>query len=632
MSCRVQLLDGSELNLDLDKKASGQDLFDAVCNKLSLNEVDYFGCTFKDGKNGKVWVNSTKKLNKQNNGPWIFSFEVKFYPPDPTCLRDEITRYQLFLQLRTDILAGKLPGSFVTNALLGSYAAQSQLGDHCPSDHGTGHTYLRDIHFVPHQTTELLDKIADLHKTHQGMQPAEAELMYLENASKVALYGVHQFLAKDSNDSDVQIGVCAIGLLIYRERLRVHRFTWPKILKISYKRNIFTIKIRPGEFEQMESVLDYKLPNYLLSKRLWKIGVEHHSFFRLRETDPPPHGLFSRFGPKYRYTGKTFYQAQQQAHGDDHPAHTIPRVIGRKFAGSKSMETVITGYSTERSEAYQLDSSRCNTLDMKDRRQGSMEGLDHRMPASPGVYSNTATRTVQYKKLNDSARDDSYPGGTGGSDWGSTGQLLSGTGTLGKDNNASYSATSDEATFPLEPVSPQQQHYNNKSPYNNNPNYYGNNNYNNTAPYNNGNHNNNNNGAYRDNRDGQYDVRYERQDGGQGRDGWVPYNENDKKGAANTMQYNNANANNNAFNAANVLSSSSKTYTMPDGTVVTEHRIERDGVIETRVEKKFPDGGISDCVDYDQALSDAILSVTNINTDLSVEKIEIQTEEDATFV
>lgn len=133
-----------------------------------------------------------------------------------------------------------------------------------------------------------------------------------------------------------------------------------------------------------------------------------------------------------------------------------------------------------------------------------------------------------------------------------------------------YSATSDEATFPLEPVSPQQQHYNNKSPYNNNPNYYGNNNYNNTAPYNNGNHNNNNNGAYRDNRDGQYDVRYERQDGGQGRDGWVPYNENDKKGAANTMQYNNANANNNAFNAANVLSSSSKTYTMPDGTVVTE--------------------------------------------------------------
>lgn len=47
------------------------------------------------------------------------------------------------------------------------------------------------------------------------------------------------------------LGVCANGLLIYRDRLRINRFAWPKILKISYKRSNFYIKIRPGEVGAM---------------------------------------------------------------------------------------------------------------------------------------------------------------------------------------------------------------------------------------------------------------------------------------------------------------------------------------------------------------------------------------------
>lgn len=49
------------------------------------------------------------------------------------------------------------------------------------------------------------------------------------------------------------LGVCASGLLIYRDRLRINRFAWPKVLKISYKRNNFYIKIRPGEVSTPES-------------------------------------------------------------------------------------------------------------------------------------------------------------------------------------------------------------------------------------------------------------------------------------------------------------------------------------------------------------------------------------------
>lgn len=53
------------------------------------------------------------------------------------------------------------------------------------------------------------------------------------------------------------LGVCANGLLIYRDRLRINRFAWPKILKISYKRSNFYIKIRPGEVSLAQSSLSY---------------------------------------------------------------------------------------------------------------------------------------------------------------------------------------------------------------------------------------------------------------------------------------------------------------------------------------------------------------------------------------
>lgn len=189
-----------------------------------------------------------------------------------------MSRYMLCLQIRNDILSGRLPCSFVTHAMLGSYLAQSELGDYEPDEMGPN--YLSDFRFAPNQTHELEEKVCELHKQHRGQTSAEAELQYLENAKKLAMYGVDLHQAKDSTGVDIMMGVCASGLLVYRDRLRINRFAWPKILKISYKRNNFYIKIRPGEFEQYESTIGFKLANHKAAKRLWKTCVEHHTFFR----------------------------------------------------------------------------------------------------------------------------------------------------------------------------------------------------------------------------------------------------------------------------------------------------------------------------------------------------------------
>uniref|UniRef100_A0A2K5I509 FERM domain-containing protein n=1 Tax=Colobus angolensis palliatus TaxID=336983 RepID=A0A2K5I509_COLAP len=336
MQCKVILLDGSEYTCDVEKRSRGQVLFDKVCEHLNLLEKDYFGLTYRDAENQKNWLDPAKEIKKQvRSGAWHFSFNVKFYPPDPAQLSEDITRYYLCLQLRDDIVSGRLPCSFVTLALLGSYTVQSELGDYDADECGSD--YISEFRFAPNHTKELEDKVIELHKSHRGMTPAEAEMHFLENAKKLSMYGVDLHHAKDSEGVEIMLGVCASGLLIYRDRLRINRFAWPKVLKISYKRNNFYIKIRPGEFEQFESTIGFKLPNHRAAKRLWKVCVEHHTFFRLLLPEAPPK-KFLTLGSKFRYSGRTQAQTRRASALIDRPAPYFERSSSKRYTMSRSLD------------------------------------------------------------------------------------------------------------------------------------------------------------------------------------------------------------------------------------------------------------------------------------------------------
>ncbi|XP_057253518.1 band 4.1-like protein 3 isoform X22 [Pezoporus wallicus] len=336
MQCKVTLLDGSEYACEVEKRSRGQMLFDKVCEHLNLLEKDYFGLTYRDTENQKNWLDPAKEIKKQiRSGAWQFAFNVKFYPPDPAQLSEDITRYYLCLQLRDDIVSGRLPCSFVTLALLGSYTVQSELGDYDPDEYGSD--YISEFRFAPNHTKELEDKVIELHKSHRGMTPAEAEMHFLENAKKLSMYGVDLHHAKDSEGVEIMLGVCASGLLIYRDRLRINRFAWPKVLKISYKRNNFYIKIRPGEFEQFESTIGFKLPNHRAAKRLWKVCVEHHTFFRLLLPEAPPK-KFLTLGSKFRYSGRTQAQTRRASALIDRPAPYFERSSSKRYTMSRSLD------------------------------------------------------------------------------------------------------------------------------------------------------------------------------------------------------------------------------------------------------------------------------------------------------
>ncbi|XP_050095712.1 protein 4.1 homolog isoform X5 [Anopheles aquasalis] len=336
---KVTLLDGSILEVTIERKCRGRDLLNSVCAGLNILERDYFGLTYHTANDPRTWLDLERPVTKFfRSDPWEVSFEVKFYPPEPAQLQEDITRYHLCLQVRNDILEGRLPCSFVTHALLGSYLVQSELGDYDPIEM-KDRSYLKDFKIAPNQTPELLDKVIDLHKTHKSQTPAEAELHYLENAKKLAMYGVDLHPAKDSEGVDIMLGVCASGLLVYRDKLRINRFAWPKILKISYKRNNFYIKIRPGEFEQYESTIGFKLENHRAAKKLWKACVEHHTFFRLMTPEPQQKsGLFPRLGSKYRYSGRTHYETRKAP--VERPAPDFKRSLTGKRLSSRSMDAL----------------------------------------------------------------------------------------------------------------------------------------------------------------------------------------------------------------------------------------------------------------------------------------------------
>ncbi|XP_032414113.1 titin homolog isoform X4 [Xiphophorus hellerii] len=356
MQCKVTLLDDTLFECELDKHAKGQELLTKVCDHVNLLEKDYFGLAIWETPTGKTWLEPIKEIRKQvSGGVYEFTFNVKFYPPDPAQLTEDLTRYFLCLQLRKDIMQGVLPCSFVTLSLLGSYTAQSELGEYDPEVHGTD--YVKDLNLAPGQSKELEEKVMELHRTYRSMSPAQADLLFLENAKKLAMYGVDLHQAKDLDGVDITLGVCSSGLMVYKDKLRINRFPWPKVLKISYKRSSFFIKIRASEQEQYESTIGFKLPNYKASKKLWKVCVEHHTFFRVPSVEPPSSRRFLALGSKFRYSGRTQAQTRQASSMIDRPAPRFTRSASKRLsrnldgAGDETLQFLQLLSASSRSEA-----------------------------------------------------------------------------------------------------------------------------------------------------------------------------------------------------------------------------------------------------------------------------------------
>lgn len=332
--CVVELLDDSEFVIDIDKHSRGETLLEAVFKHLDLLEKHFFGLQYvADSPDNLQWLNSDKQIRKQlkRGPPYIFYFRVRFFASDPSKLSEDVTRYQFYLQIKRDLLTGRLPCLYDTAAELASYVLQGELGDYDPR--AMHEAYVSEFRFVADQSEDFEERAAEFHKHHGGQSPADAEFNFLEVAKNLDLYGVDLHFAKDHDGLDLHIGISPLGLTVYHNRCKINFFPWSKIVKVCFKRKRFFVQIRPDWNEWTDNVIGFHMPTYRACKTLWKTCVEYHTFYRTHLPKPTNNkGSLVRIGSKYRYRGKTEYQAIEEGRRQPRTEPKIVRTLSRRYS------------------------------------------------------------------------------------------------------------------------------------------------------------------------------------------------------------------------------------------------------------------------------------------------------------
>uniref|UniRef100_A0A7N6ANW1 FERM, ARHGEF and pleckstrin domain-containing protein 2 n=1 Tax=Anabas testudineus TaxID=64144 RepID=A0A7N6ANW1_ANATE len=269
LQIRVQGLDDSQEFFDIDPKALGQALLSEVFHSGNLIESDYFGLEFQN-----IWTLSLRG----------------FFPP---------CRYLFSLQMKRDLMEGRLICTENTGALLASHLVQSEIGDY---DDAADRDFLRMNKLLPYQE-KVQERIMELHRRHLGQTPAESDFQILEIARKLEMYGVRFHPAADREGTKINLAVAHMGLQVFQGHTKINTFNWSKIRKLSFKRKRFLIKLHP---EVHVYTLEFLMASRDQCKIFWKICVEYHSFFRLLDQPQPKSKtmLFNR-GSSFRYSGRT---------------------------------------------------------------------------------------------------------------------------------------------------------------------------------------------------------------------------------------------------------------------------------------------------------------------------------------
>ncbi|XP_058928309.1 FERM domain-containing protein 3 isoform X1 [Kogia breviceps] len=305
MKCTIRLLDDSEISCHIQRETKGQFLIDHICNYYSLLEKDYFGIRFVDPEKQRHWLEPNKSISKQmkSHPPYTMCFRVKFYPHEPLKIKEELTRYLLYLQIKRDIFHGRLLCSFSDAAYLGACIVQAELGDYDPDEHPEN--YISEFEIFPKQSQKLERKIVEIHKNElRGQSPPVAEFNLLLKAHTLETYGVDPHPCKDSTGTTTFLGFTAAGFVVFQGNKRIHLIKWPDVCKLKFEGKTFYVI---GTQKEKKAMLAFHTSTPAACKHLWKCGVENQAFYKYAKSSQIKTVSSSKIffkGSRFRYSGK----------------------------------------------------------------------------------------------------------------------------------------------------------------------------------------------------------------------------------------------------------------------------------------------------------------------------------------
>lgn len=373
LKCKVRLLlPGEELEISYNINSTGQDVLNQVVSELDLLDKDYFGLKLHDQIQ---WLDLTKTIIKQTKSfttassspsePIVFELKFKYYPAEPALLANESTRYYLYLQLRLDLIEGRLRSdSQETLAYLIACILQSELGDYTPNPKNTDENYVAEFKFVPNQTEELELASIRLHQNEdfQGLRPVDSELNFLKKACQLDTYGIDPFPVKEGNSHNhFLIGVNHKGISTFQDSKKTNQFSWDEIERITLDSKLVLIYCRKivgekkatgggdgtirssktGSGKSQRALFGFRCPSQEYAHNFWKISTEHRFFFTLESTPELPivtntGGLFKK-NHKLKYIGRVEKDLLRD-HVDENRSNGVKRshsLMSKSFDGPR---------------------------------------------------------------------------------------------------------------------------------------------------------------------------------------------------------------------------------------------------------------------------------------------------------